>query len=243
MKSIFFAAAALVALSSSAALAADAVATTEPAPAPLPVASTYNWSGGYVGVQAGYAWGDSTGGDYTKTAGLVDVLGAVDPHGSIGGLHGGYNYQFTNNIVLGAEGDINFADIRGSVNPLHNGSGVGIPGNSASGEMDWNGSVRVRAGYAIDRFLPYVTGGVAFGRYKFTPTYAGTGPLPGSKTQTGWTIGAGLEYALSDHLTTRIEYRYTDFGSAKYDIPGFSTFETRVKLKTNDVRIGLTYKF
>ncbi len=241
MKSILLAGV-LIALSRSA-FAADAVTTTEPTPAPLPVASTYNWSGAYVGAQAGYAWGDSVGGDYVKTTGAVDVLGAVDPHGFLGGLHVGYNYQFTNNIVLGAEGDINFANLKGSANPLHTGSGVGVPGNSATAEMDWNGSVRARVGYAIDRFLPYMTGGVAFGRYKFTPTYAATGPLPGSRTQTGWTIGAGLEYALSDHLTTRIEYRYTDFGSAKYDIPGFAAFETRVKLKTNDVRIGLTYKF
>ncbi|MET2830460.1 outer membrane protein [Mesorhizobium shangrilense] len=226
----------LVSLMAGTAYAADLV--TE-----LPIASTYNWTGGYVGAQAGYAWGDSVGGAYFKATGAVDANGNVDPRGFLGGLHTGYNYQFNNNAVLGVEGDINFASIRGSVNPLHFASGGNALGNSASAEMTWNGSVRLRAGYAIDRFLPYVTGGVAFGRYGFDPSYGGTGPLSGSKTQTGWTIGAGLEYALTDHLTTRIEYRYTDFGSATYAIPGFSSEETRVNLKTNDVRIGLTYKF
>ena len=209
----------------------------------LPIASTYNWTGGYVGAQAGYAWGDSVGGDYLISSGASDATGGVDPSGFIGGLHAGYNHQFTNNVVLGIEGDINFANIKGSMDPLHNSAGAPFPPNSASAKMDWNGSVRLRAGYAIDRFLPYITGGVAFGRYEFTPDYAATGPIPGSKTQTGWTIGAGLEYALTDHLTTRIEYRYTDFGKATYDIPGFALYETRAKLTTNDVRIGLTYKF
>ncbi|WP_296747222.1 outer membrane protein [Mesorhizobium sp.] len=223
--------------------AADAIATTEPAPAPLLVASTYNWSGAYIGAQAGYAWGSSFGGGFFK-AGGADVVGSVDPRGFLGGLHAGYNYQLTNNLVIGAEGDINFASIKGSVDPMHDASGnPSPPGNSASADMTWNGSVRLRAGYAIDRLLPYLTGGLAFGRYKYEPSYGATGPLPGSKTQTGWDVGAGLEYAFTDHLTSRVEYRYTDFGRATYDIPGFPADETRIRLKTNDVRIGLTYKF
>lgn len=205
--------------------------------------TTYDWSGAYVGVQAGHGWGDSLGGGFTKATGAADAIGNVDPDGFLGGLYAGYSRQFANNATLGVEGDISFTNFKGSVDPLHNPAGAPFPPNSATSKMDWNGSVRIRAGYAIDRFLPYITGGVAFGRYEFTPEYTATGPLPGSKTQTGWTIGAGLEHALTDHLTTRIEYRYTDFGRATYEIPSFPLYESRVDLKTQDIRFGIAYKF
>ncbi len=222
------------------AFAADAIGTTESPPAPLPVASTYNWSGAYIGAQAGYAWGSSFGGGFFKT-GEPDVVGSVDPRGFLGGLHAGYNHQFTSNVVIGAEADINFASIKGSVDPMHDAAGnPSPPGNSASAEMTWNGSVRLRAGYAIDRFLPYLTGGVAFGQYKYEPSYGATGPLPGSKTQTGWDVGAGLEYAFTDHLTSRVEYRYTDFGRRDFS---FDDLSSSNRFRSNDIRLGVAYKF
>lgn len=199
------------------------------------------WTGGYVGLQAGYAWGKAVGGAYRIPTGEAAVLGNLDPDGFLGGVHAGYNYQFGNGFVLGGEADLTFADIKGSARlDYPNGPS---DGNSATSRMNWNGSVRARAGYAIDRFLPYVTGGVAFGRYEYVPDYNATPPLPGSKTKAGWTLGAGVEYALTDRLTTRFEYRYTDYGDATYAIAGIPNHVSRVDLKTNDVRLGISYRF
>lgn len=206
--------------------------------------SVYDWSGGYVGVQAGYGWGNSTGGVYIRSPSAPYGTAGFDPDGFLGGLYAGYNHQFGDNVIFGAEADLNYARLTADVDSFRYENGDPVPsGNSARAEMTWNGSVRIRAGYAFDRFLPYIAGGMAFGRYEFTPTYLVTGPLPGAKTQTGWTIGAGVDYAVTDNLIARVEYRYTDYGDARYDIPGFPGEETRVDLKTHDVRIGIAYKF
>lgn len=224
-----------VALMSSTAFAADlAPAPYEPA---APVYLPFSWTGFYVGAQAGYLWGESKGGAYFRANGAVDVDGSVDPDGFTGGVHAGYNYQF-DQFVVGVEGDVNFSGAdSGRV-------ALSAPGNFASSKLTWEGSARLRVGYAFDRFLPYVTGGVAFGEYEFKPFYAGVGQvLNNSTTHVGWTVGAGLEYAFTDNITGRIEYRYTDFGEEKYAIPGFPAEESKVDLQTHAVRVGISYKF
>lgn len=200
----------------------------------------FDWTGAYVGGQVGYARGDSTGGAYPLAAG-VPGIGSIDPDGFIGGIHAGFNHQFSNSVVFGLEGEINHSNIDGA-SALYQG-GILLPNNSATAKMSWNGAVRARAGYAIDRFLPYIAGGVSFGRYEFTPDYGATQAIPDSKMHTGWNIGAGVEYAVTEKLTTRIEFRTTDYGKATYEIPGFPAYESRVNLKTHDIRIGLSYKF
>ncbi|MBL0371626.1 porin family protein [Rhizobium sp. KVB221] len=202
----------------------------------------FNWTGSYLGAQGGYAWGNSTGGGVFLLAPGSDVFGDIDPKGALGGIYAGYNFQLDNRLVIGIEGDINYSRVKGaSVLSLN---GTPLPPNKMSAEMDWNASIRGRAGYAIDRFLPYATAGVAFGKYAITPNYALTDPLSDSTVQSGLTIGAGLEYAITDRLITRFEYRYTDFGDASYKIPGFKgLFESKVDLKTQDIKVGLSYKF
>lgn len=229
MKSILLATVGLLGLSGSA-FAADAVTTTEPAPAPLPVASSYNWSGAYVGAQAGYGWGRShlkvvANGNYADP----------DPHGFLGGIYAGYNHQFANNVVLGVEADAAFGDIKGS-GPGRFAAGPVFPGVDVSGQSKWTGALRARAGYAVDRWLPYVAGGVAFTKYKVSVNEGGniTGD---SRSLTGWTIGAGVEYAFSDRLIGRFDYRYTDFGHKNFA----RVFD--VDLKTHDLRVGIAYKF
>lgn len=207
----------------------------EDADAPL---ASNDWSGFYVGGQISHTWGRSTGGAYFRATGIPDVFSdSIDPKGFAGGAHIGYNYQLSNSIVLGVEADYNRANIASGTVPFN------IPGNIGTAEMSWNGSIRGRVGVAVDRFMPYVTAGYAFGRYKFTPDYGATPPLPGSKVQGGATVGAGVEYAITEKVSTRLEYRYTDFGKARYDTPGFPAEESRINLRTSDVRIGLTFKF
>ncbi|WP_413990624.1 outer membrane protein [Labrys okinawensis] len=219
------------------ALAADLAAPVLEPATPLPAYAQYNWSGPYVGVQAGYGWGKSTGGS--------PILGSrkLDPNGPFGGLHAGYNYQFPGGFVLGAEGDANLAGLRGDGGVLSSG-GAALPGTYGNSRMDWNASIRARAGYGIDRFLPYITGGVAFGGYKFDPVYGAAGRQPFSDTLTGWTIGGGLEYGFTDNITGRIEYRYTDYGNMSTGIKNVAPLEnSRTDLKTNDVHVGVSYKF
>jgi outer membrane immunogenic protein len=207
---------------SASAFAADAVLSMPPA--------GFVWTGGYVGLQAGYGWGDSYLDVITN-----DNYGNPDPDGFIGGVYGGYNYQFSNNIVLGADLDFNYSDIDGDGEGL-DGTGAPFGGVNINADLKWAGSARVRVGYAMDRFLPYIAGGVAFGRYEVTVNDNGTVERNNS-TMTGWTLGAGVEYAFTDDLIGRVEYRYTDYGHDR-----FSDFYN-VDLKTNEVRIGLAYKF
>ncbi len=210
--------------------------------ADLTLDTTSPWAGAYLGVQAGYTFGKSPSGGFFLLGPGADILGDLEPDGFTGGLYAGYNFQSGTPLVIGVEGDVEYGDIKGS-SALYL-DGILVPSNTMTSEMNWRGSIRARAGYAIDRFLPYVTAGIAFGKYELTPNYALTGPLPDSKVQVGPTVGVGVEYAISDRINARVEYRYTDFGDAKYAIPGFGGFfESRTELTTQDIKVGLSFKF
>jgi outer membrane immunogenic protein len=156
----------------------------------------------------------------------------------VGGLYVGYNHQFDSPLVIGVEGDIEYANVKDSFNNPFGGLSAG------SADLRWQGSARVRVGYAFDRFLPYVTGGVAVGNFRFEG-----GPDPATlqswtKTKTGWTIGAGLEYAFADKWSARVEYRYTDFGTASGNLaPAFPFAIETMKVRDHAVRVGVSYKF
>lgn len=207
-------------LLASSAFAADAI-IAEAAP-------VFSWTGGYIGLQAGYAWGSGNI-DQIGGPGFVDT----DPDGFLGGVYGGYNYQMSNNIVIGAELDVVYANVDGSGEIF---TAPGVPsGFDATEELNWSGAARLRLGYAVDRFLPYIAGGVAFGDVDVSSNAGG--PSFGD-TFTGWTIGAGVDYAMTDNLLLRAEYRYTDFGTES-----FGGINADVDLTTNEVRLGIAYKF
>ena len=230
MKSTILTGAMLFALGG-AAFAADVVVDEV-----IVVDTAYNWSGVYVGAQVGYAWGDS------ELELLEDpVTSNPEPDGILGGAYLGYNAQLGNGIVVGAEADFAFAD-------LHDSDGVfgpgGVPLDDQSFEVDvnWTAAVRARIGYAAGRFLPYIAGGVAFADVDHEAFTTGVSAGGGSDTFVGWTIGAGAEYAFTDNLIGRAEYRYTDFGSEDYaDTDNFPVHS--LDLKTNDIRLGISYKF
>jgi len=220
-------------LASSTAFAADAV-VDEVVVAPVDV---FVWTGGYVGLQAGYAWGDShlefTDGDFADP----------DPDGFIGGIYAGYNYQAPNNLVVGIDADITYADIDGFGSPFEADGTPAPPGNGATTELNWNGAVRGRLGYAAGRFLPYIAGGVAFADVDVNVTIVGETPVNVGSTYVGWTIGGGADFALTDNLILRGEYRYTDFGDEDYGPIPPDNNPYSVDLKTHDVRLGIAYKF
>ncbi|RVD41485.1 porin family protein [Mesorhizobium sp. M4B.F.Ca.ET.019.03.1.1] len=198
--------------------------------------AAYDWSGSYAGVDVGYAVGSS---DHLVTSGGGDLNSPIDPNGFIGGIHIGLNREMASRFVLGAEADLMYTAVDGQT---AFGSGGGALGK---GEVKWSGSARLRAGYAYDRTLPYITAGVAAARYQVLVTTGGFGgdqPYR-EETHVGWTVGGGVEHALSDRWIARVEYRYSDFGSkALSAVNGFTT-ETHVDLQTHDIRVGLSYKF
>jgi len=226
---LFLATAILLGLGSSA-LAADVI-TAEPQ-------ANLNWTGGYLGASIGYGWAKADT-SYDNT-GFPGFGASVNPDGFLGGIYGGFNYQFDNHVVLGAEADINYADIRGD-GVLHNPAGVLDNSQTFESRVRWEGAIRARAGYAIDRFLPYIAGGVAFAQYDVDNTVRVTTSRMLDKTVTGWTIGAGVDYAFTDNLIGRAEYRYSDFGSRRADEGIWQPFHA--DLSTNEVRIGFAYKF
>jgi len=206
------------------------------APAPMepvaPVYVPYNWSGFYIGADIGYSW-TNVDVDYPGT-GLS--TSSPDANGVVGGIYAGYNPQF-NQIVVGIEADIEATNKSGDktvatiLGPL-----------TAKVDDNWQGSVRARLGYAIDNFMPYITGGVAWTDFDTTTSIPGLGSVDSSNTFVGWTIGAGLEYAFTPNIIGRVEYRYTDYGSNDDNLTAFG-FDNNVDLKDNTVRIGVAYKF
>ena len=227
MKSISFGAAALLAVSASAAWA-DPAATSP--------ASNFVWTGGYVGIQAGHAWGTST-----YDIAVNEAFFPYDPEGWFGGVFAGYNHQFDNGLMVGIEGEINVANIdsgRTYVANWHTPS----PETFADSKIKWQSSLRGRLGYGYGRLLPYVTGGIALAGYDHSVTLLSLRTQPFDDTYVGWTAGAGLEYALTDNLTARVEYRYADYGDRTYPFTD-PFYAHTVDLSTQGVRFGIAYRF
>lgn len=227
-------AAALTLLATSSAMAAD-LGTKKPSPAPA--FTSFNWTGAYVGVDAGYSFGR---GRYSIPA-VATAYSNPEPSGFSLGAHAGYRYQLQNNIVLGAEARI-FANID-SKDKKELVAGV----NGGQLENRWGGDARLSIGFAMDRLMPYIAGGLAFTELKGCATVTMTSPCaantPFSDTRIGWTVGAGLAYAVTNNLIARIDYSYADFGRKNHSTAGVAGGITRAKLETHAVRAGLSYKF
>jgi outer membrane immunogenic protein len=218
----------VLAFAAVAAWAGTAAAADLGRPAPVPYykapayAPVYSWSGFYIGVNGGGGWGTS---NWTST-------GSFDTSGGVVGGTVGYNYQM-NQVVLGVEGDIDWADISGTAT-----TATGVCSLGCTTKNSWLGTVRGRVGYAADRFMPYLTGGLALGDIKASlPGFAG-----GSTTNAGWTIGGGIEFAIAGHWTAKAEYLYVDLGNFNCGIAcGAGT--QNVSFTANLLRGGLNYRF
>ncbi|MDQ0474869.1 outer membrane protein [Labrys wisconsinensis] len=225
--------------------AADlAAAPVEPV-APIPYA--FSWTGFYVGANIGYGFGgDDRVGVRNNLGVVVPNFAKFEPDGIFGGVQAGYNYQW-GNFVFGLEGDFQGAGIDDKFNGV-NAGGVTWSGKS---NLDWFGTIRPRAGFAWDRFLIYGTGGVAFGGidYRVSGIDGGgnTVDMKKNDTQVGWTAGAGLEYAITDNWTAKLEYQYINFGKEKITAavvpPNGIDVSTNETVQTHTVRLGVNYKF
>lgn len=225
MKGFAFSCVTIAAVSglSASALAADLPYPADPAPAvsDLPAAvPAFDWSGAYAGAALGWGLGSFT----TRSA----VTGKFDndPGGLVGGVYGGYNFMLSPSVLAGFEADINFTDL----NDRTTAGGVSVRTRS-----DWNSSLRARFGYAFDRFLVYGTGGLAI-----ADVGVSANGVKDSTTALGWTLGAGIESAVTDNIILRLDYAYQDFGRESFNLGGTS-YST--DLSNNLIRAGIAYKF
>lgn len=229
--------------------------------APPVVAAAYNWSGFYVGLNVGGAWGDHSvtyNPQYTGAPAGFPAQAATDgsrtfrPSGVSAGGQAGYNWQVSQ-FVFGIEADIEYLGLKNSyTTPVLIFPGVADYFFTTSVRQDWMATIRPRVGVAFDRFLVYVTGGVAFSEVSFAQTvsFAGAPPSTGigsaSATKTGWVAGAGFEYAFAPRWSARFEYLHSDFGSI-----GFTAVTTTALInstssasfRTDLARVGVNYSF
>jgi outer membrane immunogenic protein len=214
---------------------------------PPPAPFFYNWSGFYIGVNVGGSWGHQ---DTGFTDGPFGIVNSNNINGVIGGGQVGWNWQGVGSPwVFGLE-----TDLQGS-GQKHSGSfddrGRLLPGSSISFEnkLEWFGTTRGRIGYAIGdqgRWLPYITGGFAYGSNKVD----GSGTLDGtsvgfsqSKTDVGWTLGGGVEWAFADQWSAKLEYLYVDLNTNhSLDLTPLDTI-TSQHLRDNIVRAGVNLHF
>ena len=197
----------------------------QPPPPPGEPIPLIKWNGFYIGINAGYGWGQS---DWSSSV----TTGSTSPGGGLFGGTVGFNVR-TGAFVFGVEGDIDGSWIRDS-----NSTGTGICSAAGCGiQTSWFGTARGRLGFAVDRALLYVTAGGAFGDVQML-----TNGLTATADRAGWTVGGGIEYAILGPWSAKLEYLYADLGSAPC---GAATcgIDTAVSFKDNIVRVGVNYQF
>ena len=203
----------------------------------------YDWNGFYAGVFGGYNTGDVNY-EVIDPTGTAFFYGNPEINGLFGGADVGVNYQFENGFVIGAEADVAAGSTEGA--SIMYDAATGLPANaSIRGTVSPMASVRARAGFAVDRFLPFVTGGVALAQTNFEYVASGAVPfvLPGlNDVQLGWTVGAGVEYAVTENISAKAEYRFSQFGGSEKAAPALGGTE-KAAFHTHDARIGLNYHF
>ncbi|BCB18813.1 outer membrane protein [Bosea sp. ANAM02] len=207
--------AALGLVAAGAASAADLPSRKGPVAAPVYMPPAFSWTGFYVGANAGYGWGNVNANGFAN-------IGDLD--GFVGGGQIGYNYQM-GQFVLGLEADLQGAD-------LSSGNNLGL----VRVKTDYFGTVRARVGVAFDRFMPYITGGWAYGNVKTSIPALG---FSSDRSHTGgFAVGGGLEYAVTNNIIAGVEYLYVDLGEKNIAGAG-----TKVGTDFSVVRARLSYKF
>lgn len=171
-----------------------------------PSPSVYNWNGFYAGLNIGYEWGKVTNSGF-------------NPGGVAGGGQLGYNWQI-GQFVLGGETDVQASAADDTFAPY-------------KFSNPWFGTLRGRAGFAINNVLLFATAGLAYGDLK-----AELGNLEESKTLVGWTGGVGMEVGFTPSWSAKVEYLYMDLGSRTYTITGVDN-----GLHASFLRLGLNYHF
>ena len=240
-----------IAFVASTALAALALASAAQA-ADVSAPVGYDWTGFYLGANAGIAWDNSDINDtiYTEGVRLNEFENSIGSQTAFtGGGLVGYNYQ-VDRIVLGAEADFNYLGFNNSNNQAYTIGNYDVT-SKASFDADWFGTIRARLGYTFDNVLVYGTGGVAYGHLSSNGTITlddgGTATTWKGSTDTtnwGWTVGGGAEYGI-DNWSLGLEYLYVDLGSAQWDsdLIESSKLQGDVDYAFSTVRASVKYRF
>jgi outer membrane immunogenic protein len=186
---------------------------------PDPAGYGYDWTGFHAGVIAGYGFGDAD-----------SVFGQIDPKGPIAGAEVGYDQDF-GKFVLGGEADLQWTGMHGVITP---------GGDTITGNVDYYATLRGRVGLPFDKFMPYLTAGTAFAHFTETTTSLG-GVTTSQQSVLGWTAGAGVAYAVTDAISLKAEYAYSDYGNVTY-FAGTPVAET-IHSSMSAIKVGVDFKF
>ena len=240
------------------AYAADIVASEN---TPMTTAPSFSWAGFYVGGQVGESWSNGSferevearkrdfPEEWVVMPSLITEFTSKSINGGkfISGGYGGYNWQLPNNIVFGIDADIALTNNTRKSNETAPFGESRIDGYNYKIEQNWSATVRGRIGYSYNRILPYIAGGVAVTDIKYSQRYFGDvrhidfdDRDSKTRTITGWSIGAGVEYAMTDHFIIRTEYRHIDYGDRDFVV---DYRDRHMELKANDFRFGVAHKF
>jgi outer membrane immunogenic protein len=240
MRTLLLASTALVALGGYA-LAADLPARQPIAKAPVMVPVPYfNWTGCYVGGHIGGGWGRK---DISNTSPIIVPSGqtvAIDTSGILGGGQIGCDYQFASNWVIGIAGDFSWADVKGNTNDPF------FSNKNLAAKTEWLATVTGRLGYSWDRWMIYGVGGGAWARDQYDLTFTGvSGGFQGRETRSGWVAGAGIEWAMINNWSVKVEYNHYDFGTKTVELtePTSSPIPMDIKQRVDAVKVGVNFRF
>lgn len=180
------------------------------------------WDGAFIGGFLGYGWGTLTDDD-----GVIPAPGLsgdeLDLAGWLLGANLGANFTVSDGFIVGAVGDVAWSGINGY-----------DAGTDLNYDINWMASLRGRAGFDAGAFMPYLTAGLAV-----AGATANQGVAESTQVHFGWTAGAGVEVAATESLSVDLMYRYSDYGSANYNI----AVPTDLSLTTHTVQAGVNFKF
>jgi outer membrane immunogenic protein len=220
-------------------LAADLRLASAPPPQPQPAVAAFpSWAGPYIGAQAGYLAGRSE-----TSFPATGEFHFVDPHVFTAGLSAGYSVQ-RGRVVGGLEGDFNLINGGATINT---GLAPDPSITQLQSTINWNSHWRGRVGYAFDRALVFVAGGLALAGVDIKAFDNGTGAIAAwSDTRIGWTLGGGMEYRVAPQASVRLEYLYDNYGAwtlAAQNV-GATAFPSREsKLDSHTLRAGVYWHF
>lgn len=215
------------------------------APPPPPPPPPFSWDGWHIGVSGAYGGGNASYSSniYSFNPGTpffgLPTSNSIGTSGYLVGYQSGYNWQFANGVVVGYEDEFSYADIRANTNSFVGGSVARI---------QWFGTERLRFGYAFGRLLPYITGGLAYGKVQSSGSDFVNGMwFTGYNRpiwQAGWVVGAGLEYAVFDNWSVKAEYQFASLKGPSGSSIGFPAAYRVYQgnhLDTHIARFGVNY--
>jgi len=194
-------------------------------PAPPPYeryTPEFSWAGLYFGMHGGGGWGSAVSINTPADFGVA---------GPYIGAQVGYNLVMLGDLVLGAEADISWSGI-GGIRQSTAGGGI-----TTTEDINWFGTVRGRAGWSMGTWMPYITGGWAYANATRTTSVDLESLTAG---HSGWTAGAGVEWAFTPNWIVKAEYKYLSLGNASYP---FTSTTSTVNMGIHTAEIGVNYKF